>query len=186
MSTPGTWRNSDGARVDFTAAQNLWAAAAREVLLEVATRYHAYITYAELGEAVQGRTGVQTRSLLTNWIGGVLGLVAEECGRRREPVLTALCVRQDETVGPGYVKAVEAVYGFVPDDPDEHAAQERLACYRAFAADLPPGGGEPALTRRVRFVREERTRSLRAEQPSPTCPTCNMQLPVSGRCDTCD
>ena len=186
MSTPGTWSEADGTRVDFATAQRRWAGAAREVLLDVATRYHAYVTYAEVGDAVQVRTGIRTRSLLTNWIGGVLGLVADECGGRREPVLTALCVRQDETVGPGYVKAIEAVYGFVPDDPDEHASQERLACYRAFGADLPPEGGEPALTRRVRLVREERSRSLRAEHRPPTCPTCNMQLPASGRCDACD
>lgn len=184
--TPGTWRVADGQRVEFSEAQRGWADAARQVLLEVAGSYHAYTTYLELGEAVQDRTGVRTRSLLTNWIGGVLGMVADECKRRGEPVLSALCVRQDETVGPGYVKAVEAVYGFTPEDPDQHAAAERLACYRAFGADLPPGGGEPALTRRVRRVREERDRARQVERPAAMCPTCFMQLPVSGRCDMCE
>jgi hypothetical protein len=183
--TPGTWRDADGARVEFTMAQRLWADAARQVLLGVALRYHAYITYAELGQAVQDRTGVRTRSLLTNWVGGVLGVVAHECKERREPVLTALCVRQDESVGPGYIKAVEDVYGIVPEDPDQHAAAERLACYKAFGAELPPDGGAPALPRRVRQVREERERARRVELPPATCPTCFMQLPSTGHCDAC-
>lgn len=184
-ANPGTWRDSDGARVHFADARRIWADEAREVLLEVAGRYHAYITYAELGRAVQDRAGVRTRSLLTNWIGDVLGQVAQDCGRRGEPILTALCARQDETVGVGYAEAVRGVYGFTPDDPDQHAAEERLACYRAFGAEMPPDGGRPALTARVGRARAEAVRARQVERPAASCPTCFMQLPASGRCDTC-
>ena len=75
----GTYRAADGVQVPFQQAQAVWVAAAREHLVATAKVYHAVTTYKELAEQVQAGTGVRTRMLMMNWIGGVLGLVAEDC-----------------------------------------------------------------------------------------------------------
>jgi len=80
----GTYRESDGASVSFPEAQTLWMAAGRERLVATARVYHAVTTYKELAEEVQADTGVRTKMLMMNWIGGVLGLVAEGCASRGE------------------------------------------------------------------------------------------------------
>jgi len=180
----GTYRESDGARVTFEVAVPAWAKAARDVLLATAGHYHETISYLELADGVQGMSGIRTGMQMRHWIGDVLGRVTEECGSRQEPLLSALCVRKDGTVGDGYAKAVEAVRGRRPDDPDQHAAEERLACHRFFGAALPSDGGRPALTPRIAT---RRARQRREQAPKPAvCPTCNTQLPLNGRCDTCD
>jgi hypothetical protein len=182
-SSAGTWRVSDGGGVAFREAMTLWAAAARDVLIDVAKRYHAYITYAQLAEEVQLISGVRTRSQMRNWIGKVLAAVVEDCHRRDEPPLTALCVHQDESVGDGYRYVLEVAGQAIPDDLDAHAAEARLACYRFFGADLPPDGGRPALPPAVVAARR---RAARAEvKPVDICPTCFTALPRTGRCDTC-
>jgi hypothetical protein len=150
MGTPGTYRASDGSRVEFAAALAAWTAAAVPVLERVARTYHATISYKELGEEVQQVTGIRTRVLLMNWIGQVLGGVSRISHRRGQPMLSALCVHADGTVGDGYGQAILDNYGGpLPDDLDMHAAEERLRCHRSFGADLPPGGGRPALTPQV-------------------------------------
>jgi hypothetical protein len=152
----------------------------------VTKRYHSTITYAELAETVQVRTGIRTGQLMWYWIGGVLGAVADECCRRGEPILSSLCVRSDGTVGDGYVKAVVAAYGGeVPQDADRHAAEERLACYRCFGATLPANGGQPALTAQVRAKRERAARSRRVDEDRPMCPNCFIMLPKAGVCGNC-
>lgn len=161
------------------------AEAGREVLLETAGVYRSVVTYKELAEEVQQRSGVRTRALMTHWIGGVLGVIASDCARRGEPLLTALCVKQDGTVGDGYVKAVVDTGGSVPDDLDQHAAKERLACHRAFGAVLPTDGGRPALTPQVAHARAQQARRRAADTSAATCPTCHIQLPASGVCDQC-
>jgi hypothetical protein len=130
--------------------------------------YHATITYKDLAEEVQATSGIRTRRLLQNWIGDVLGTVAEDCHQAGEPLLSALCVRADGTVGPGYGKAVVDNFGGdPPDDLDMHAAVERLECHRFFGAQLPADGGSPALTPLVAAARR------------------HLMLPISGQCDNC-
>ena len=164
-----------------------WAVAAREVLLDVARRYHAVITNKQLAHEVQERTGIHTKQLMHYWIGDVLGRVARECDRRDEPILSALCVNAEGSVGDGYAVAVAQVQGTKPSDPDDHAARERLSCHVFFGAeDVPADGGFPALTPAV-AQRRERSRKLRAQEaPVLTCPTCHMALPKTGVCDNCD
>jgi hypothetical protein len=158
--------------------------AAREVLIRTAKTYHGYVTYGQLAEEVQEIAGIRTRSQMRNWIGGVLGVVADECHRRGDPPLTALCVHQDETVGVGYAYVLELAGEAVPDDLDGHAAIARLMCYQRFGADLPEGGGRPALTAKVAAAR---SRAARNTEPVPVlCPRCRIQLPRSGHCDNCD
>lgn len=181
----GTWRVQDRTPVAFRDAERAWADRGRDVLVGVARQYHSVITYGEFAEEVQTRSGTRTRSLMMNWIGGVLGTIAEDCASRREPLLTALCVHQDGTVGEGYAGAVAATQGQRPEDPDQHAADERLACHRHFGADLPPDGGRPALTRKVAAARAQRAARARATAPAAVCSNCFVQLPATGRCDNC-
>ncbi|MDM7830311.1 hypothetical protein [Cellulomonas edaphi] len=173
-----TYDESDGKPVTFDAAVSIWALAAREALLETAADYHAVLTYPALGERVQSETGVRTTKSVFQWVDEVLARVTAECAARDEPLLSALCVRADGSVGPGYARAVVAATGHRPTDPDEHAAVERLRCHQQFGADIPPGGGEPSRPRTtlVRAATRSRVagsaaRSPRAEGSSTTRPT---------------
>jgi len=187
MAPPGTYRTSDGCAVKFSAAVATWTAAAVPVLERVARSYNATITYKDLGEQVQDAAGIRTRVLLMNWIGQVLGGVARQSHRRGQPLLSCLCVHADGTVGDGYGQAVLDNYGGpLPGDLDMHAAVERLRCYQHFGANMPPGGGQPALTPQIA---DRRARAARQGLPSsrdqPYCPDCQLMLPVSGICDNC-
>lgn len=181
MPRPGTYRASDNSPVDFREAVSAWTAAALPVLEGVARRYRATITYQELADEVQEATGIRTRVLMMNWIGQVLGGASLEAHRRGQPMLSALCVHADGTVGHGYA---ENYGGTTPADLEMHAAEERLRCYRYFGADLPPDGGTSALTPQVAARRTwlaGQARSHAAERPS--CPRCHLTLPTSGVCE---
>ena len=196
-SAAGTYRIGDGAPVSFESAQALWTSMARDVLVETARRYNAYVTSSQLAAEVQTRSGIRTKMLMPQWIGGVLGSVSDDCAQRGEPLLTALCVGEDGSVNDGYPEAVERTSGSRPVDVELHAAGERLNCYRHFGAELPEDGGRPQLTRRVAMPAAKPTTKRAAakktatpkrqvvERPVAICPTCFMQLPSSGRCDTC-
>lgn len=166
-----------------------WKAAAVPYLEGVAGTYGSFVTYKEFGEAVQDATGIRTRLLLHHWTTKVLTAVTEAPVGDDEPMLTSLVVRQDQGIGAGYAKAAGQRYGEVPEDPELHAAKERLACYHRFGATLPSNGGEPRFTPRVAAVRSGRLASgaARPHPPKrPTCPTCFLSLPASGLCHVCD
>jgi hypothetical protein len=186
---PGTYREATGDRVDFQVALFEWEEAARPSLLSVARHYHATVTYEELAEEVQHLSGVRTRVLLPNWIGKVLGNVAVECHRRGEPLLSALCVHKNGTIGPGYADAVADTYGGDPPaDLELHAGEERLRCHQYFhALNLPAGGGIGALTPQVAA---QRSRARRKSGSHPyvlpkACPTHHLALLASGKCPVC-
>src|SRR4051812_6045507 len=101
---------------------------ARDALVDVARRYNQTTTYGQLAAEVQTRSGVRTKMLMAHWIGGVLGAVADDCTQRGEPLLSALCLSEDGSVGDGYAEAVERATGERPGDVDQHAAEERLSC----------------------------------------------------------
>jgi hypothetical protein len=192
--------------LDTDTTRETWALAARHVLADTARDYHAVIGVAELAEAVQQRTRIRTRQAPGLWVGDVLYRVAQACLRRREPLLGALCVGPDGRMSDWYADTVQTVRGDVVTDPDQHAAEERLECYRAHGAELPPGGGEPALPPRREPARRaprapsagpagrakapaaRRTPVARKPEPAPArvCPTCFMALPATGVCDSCD
>lgn len=178
----GSTRKADGTEVPWADALASWAAAARPVLERAAGRYNAFLTYQQLAEAVQEDTGITTGVPFRRWIGGVLGAVAA-AEKPGEPILTSLVVRADGSVGDGYATPVEARDGAVPADLDMHAANERLACYRHFGADLPEDGGKPRLTPKV--AQRRSARSAAAGRPAAVCPTCRLTLPASGECDFC-
>ncbi|CAL9422180.1 hypothetical protein [Streptomyces sp. enrichment culture] len=175
------------ARPTAQEAREAWAREAYVVLADVARSYHAVITYKELAQEIQQRTGIHTKALLQNWIGSVLGRVVHEAHRRGDPPLTALVVRgHDGMVGDGY-KEVLKVAGEPPVEDvlerEQHAAEARLRCYRHFGATLPVEGGVPALAPRYQALIDRRR--TRTEKPPPVCGTCFMQLPSTGVCDSC-
>ena len=190
----GYWRDSDGSPVAVSQAHIVWTRAAYPALVEVARRYHAVITYAELAEAVQQASGVRTSINHRHWIGKVLALVVREAHRRGDPPLTSLVVHAaDGMVGTGY-QDVLAVAGQppIPDEMDreQHAAAARLACYRHFGADLPADGGIPALAPRLKTAATRRsttttTAAAPAPRPPAICPTCFLELPATRVCDSC-
>lgn len=180
----GSWRSS--AEVGSDAARAAWAVAARDVLMDAARRYQAVITYKELAVQVQHRTGIRTSQLLQHWIGDVLTRVAGDCRARGEPNLSALCVNAQGSVGNGYAAVVLARTGIEPADLDDHAARDRLDCYRYFdAAGLPADGGAPSLTPQIAAGRSRARKAAREARPVLTCPTCHMALPATGICDDC-
>ena len=201
------WTNATA--IGSEAARQTWALAARMHLADVAGDYHAVVQVADLADFVQQRSRIRTTQAMRHWIDDVLFRVMNECVDRREPLLGALVVDQFGRVGESYRVAVEELRRERIGDLDEHAASERLDCYRVFGATLPPGGGEPgplpapAVTR-VRagsdLPRRPRTSSSAggqgsaratprpaAREPAPprVCDRCFLELPVSGVCDNC-
>jgi hypothetical protein len=202
----------DASVIGSAAALAAWADAARAVLLEAAGRYRALVTYKQLTTAVQQSTGITTTLPMHQWIGDVLARVTDECQARGEPLLSALCVTLQGSVGQVYADAVEQSRGTRPSDPDEHAAHERLQCYRYWeATGLPRDGGTPLRTAHFKTVRRtaeskplpraspprrtpspnprpaaERPAPKPAPKPVPLCPRCFTQVPASGVCDYCD
>jgi hypothetical protein len=181
------------------------------VLLEAAARYRATVTYKQLAVAVQESAGITTTQLMHQWIGDVLGRVTDECHSRGEPLLSSLCVSAQGSVGQGYAEAVENARGARPYDPDGHAAEERLSCYRHWRADgLPPDGGTPLRTAHFQLAGKARASKPPARASAPRkaparraaaskattpaveakppalCPRCFTQVPASGVCDYCD
>ena len=189
VAEPGTWSVADGSEVSYEDAVVKWTAVAVPYLESVAGTYGSYVTYKEFGEAVQEAAGIRTKILLHQWVGKVLTAVTAGAATEGEPMLTALVVRQDQGIGAGYAKAAGLRDGEVPEDPELHAARERLACYTRYGATLPSNGGEPRFTPRVAAVRSGRLASgaPRPDPPKrPACPTCFLTLPARGGCHNCD
>jgi hypothetical protein len=176
----------DAAEVGEEAARAAWAEAAREVLLETATRYHSVITSKELAAEVMVRSNIQTSRPTHYWIGDVLGRVSADCAERDEPLLSSLCVNAEGSVGKAYEGVVVAARGSQSGDADDHASVERLECYRHFGAEMPKGGGVRALTPRLSASRSRERSARAAEKMPPLCPTCHTAVPSTGICDYCD
>ncbi len=100
-------------------------------------------------------------------------------------MLSALCVTQDGAVGGGYVGAVRSVYGVEPEQADDHAAAQRFQCYRFFGAVLPADGGRPAVTAQVQARRDKQRSTRNATRRRLKCPSCFIEMPVSGSCAFC-
>jgi hypothetical protein len=211
--TEPTW--IEAATLGPDVAHETWALAARQILGQLAGDYHAVVTVPELADQVQQRSRIRTRSMPGSWMGDVLYRVAHDCQAQGAPLLNSLCVQTSGAMGPWYADTVLTVRGDRVDDPEQHAARERLECYRYHGAQLPPDGGVPALphTRRPERARatsrptgtarastpggtgtgsrrttQAREKKVTKKEPRPAavCPSCFMALPASGRCDFCD
>ncbi len=182
-----TQETVDAAELGPDEARDAWAVAARTVLVEAAGTYRSVVTHKELAAEVQERSGVHTERRTHYWIDEVLAAVSRECASRDEPLLSSLCVNRDASVGTSYAALVLELTGTAPEDADDHAAKERLACYRYFeASDLPADGGTSALVPQLAATRARLRKAAVAARPVLTCPTCYMELLPTGRCDTCD
>ncbi|WP_082963502.1 hypothetical protein [Mycolicibacterium peregrinum] len=181
--------SNDGGFVSMNDALDAWEPIAIEVLMDTAKKYNAFVTYTELSNAVQTRSAIGHKGLLTNWIGSLLQRVIYHCRDNDIPHLSALCVIADGTVGNGY-RNVPHLLGDVEslslDQLDDHAARTRLECYRYFGAELPPGGGEPMLTPKAKATREWKRNQAKSAEPLKLCPIHFTTLPVTGVCDQCD
>ena len=179
----GSWQ--EASTVGDEAARSAWAESARDVLIEPARSYGATVTTKQLSAQVQSRTHIRTQQLTHYWIGDVLARVARDCAEREEPMLSALCVNADGSVGDAYAPIVKELTGAKVGDPDDHAANERLACYRHFGAEMPADGGRPQLTDRLAASRTRARKAANDARPADVCPSCNMALPATGECDNC-
>lgn len=184
-STEPAWQ--EAADLGPEAARDAWAAAAKTVLEETAGSYQSVLTHKELAAAVQQRSLVRTRQQPHYWIEDVLGRVTAACANQSEPLVSALAVNAEGSVGEKYGIAVTAATGDTLDDYDSHAADQRLACYRRFdAVGLPADGGFAELTPRQAGIRDRARKQRIAERVAPQCPKCHMQLPATMRCNYCD
>ena len=136
--------DDDGESVSMQSALDAWDPHAVALLTDTARTYNGVVTYKQLGEAVQEQSGIRHKGLLTNWIGSLLARVIDHCVRAGTPQLSALCVKEDGTVGEGYRHALLAAGSTDDqlnlDQLDDHAAHMRRECYRHFGTGLPPTG----------------------------------------------
>lgn len=187
--------SKSGKYMSLAQAMTHWHPYAYEKLQEVAKTYNAYITYKDLGDHVMEVTGI-TYKATYRWVGKLLGPIVHHCIEDGYPPLTALVVHQDDqSVGEGYDENFRALGIPVPPKSDmaaklaildKHAADARYQCYKRFGAELPPGGGEPTLTPKLRAARDAKMAKLKAEQRGPACPIHFQELPANGRCDQCE
>jgi hypothetical protein len=202
--TLDAYRSDDRTAVDDAAAQEAWNRAARPVLVQVARRYGSLTAAADVAEEAQALSGVRTREPAGEWIDDVLDAVDVECVARGEPLLSAFCVGTDGRIGDRYRRLVAGIDP-TATDLEMHAATQRLEAHRYHGAIIPVDGGRPALPPQLAKARASapkttstRTRTTRAKAPAArkpkkpelpprgVCPTCFLQLPATGRCDTCD
>lgn len=166
-----------------------WVPAGYRILRETAGRYGAFVTSSDLAARVQADSG-RSGGARPTWVGQLLELVAMQAVRTGDAPLASLCVQSDLTVGDRYRRAL-AVSGApmgAADDVERRAAEDRLECYRRYAGDLPEDGGSPRLLARAPRPGSTRSTAVKRapERPAPAvCPTCFMQMPATGICDTC-
>ena len=136
--------DNDGESVSMQSALDAWEPHAVALLTDTARTYNGVVTYKQLGDAVQEQSAIRHKGLLTNWIGSLLARVIDHCVRAGTPQLSALCVKENGTVGEGYRQALSAAVStddeLTRDQLDDHAAYMRCECYRHFGTGLPPTG----------------------------------------------
>ncbi|ORW57744.1 hypothetical protein AWC21_18335 [Mycolicibacterium peregrinum] len=179
---------SDGGFVSMNDALDAWEPIAIEVLMDTAKKYNGFVAYTELSNAVQTRSGIGHKGLLTNWIGSLLQRVIYHCRDHDIPHLSALCVTADGTVGSGYSNVpllLGEVESMSVEELDDHAARMRLECYRHFNAELPQGGGEPTLTPKAKSAQEWKRAQAKLAEPPKLCQVHFITLPATGVCDEC-
>ncbi|NKY49119.1 hypothetical protein HGA08_02700 [Nocardia vermiculata] len=180
--------------MSFREAAVAWALAAHAELAETATGYGHFITVNELAERIQEVSGVHTEAPTRTWMAAILRKVARRCHSAGEPPLTALCVRQNHTVGNDYKYVLELAGLPIPEDLELHAAYARWQCYQHYGAEMPAEVGVPPLTPKVDARRRGRSAAkpttavkedTTAEPRAAVCSQCFIQLPAGGVCEYC-
>ncbi len=190
-----------------------WSRAAVDLLTETATEYDRVLTTNEFAEEVQRRAGAWANVTSKTWVRKVLGVVTLKCVKEGWPHLASLVVRpSDGKPGPWYFDVLAETGPGSAQDESHHAARQRLDCYEHFGADVPEGAdptldplrrrrtvrhldAKPAPTRsaRTKTTPPARTRPAAARKPQApseerrgkVCPTCFMEMPLSGVCANC-
>lgn len=183
----------------------LWAQHAHDVLVETAQVLHLAITDADLARIVQERADEHSEMPARSWLPKVLRIVADRAAAAGEPPLTSLVVRAgDHRVAPDY----DATLAQRPADDAERqqlAAEARLECYRRYAASVPEdetprlapitslttdtrgATGAAAKPVKARAPRAAKVTKPVVEEKAPAiCMSCFLELPLSGRCPSCD
>lgn len=183
-------KNENGDYVEMKDALDAWEPFAIALLLDTARTYSATTTYGRLATRIQDDAGIEHSPVISNWIGEVLNRVIKYCGAHGTPQLSSLVVREDGLVGDGYLAALKACNANLGepthDDLDDHAAKERLECYRYFGAAMPADGGKPSLTPKARAKREYKRAEAKRDVQAVQCDGCHETLPMTGKCDNCD
>ncbi|MBH0776954.1 hypothetical protein IT779_11730 [Nocardia sp. NEAU-351] len=154
----------------FREATVAWALAAHAELAETATGYGHFITVNDLAERVQQTSGVYTDTPTRMWMDAILRKVARRCHNAGEPPLTALCVRQNHTVGDTYRYVLELAALPIPDDLELHAAYARWQCYQHFGAGMPADFTIPPLTPKVAARRGKTAQTRRSAPQAEAAP----------------
>jgi hypothetical protein len=100
-----------------------------------AAQYHGLTTYQDIavirGLPIQG-------NLMGKETGQILGEISEDEVKVGRPMLSALCVRVDGKVGPGFFKCAKDVGQLGPaEDEQSFWETERDAVYAAWRRPLP-------------------------------------------------
>lgn len=190
-----------------------WSRAAVDLLTETATEYDRVLTTNEFADEVQRRAGAWANVTSKTWVRKVLAVVTLKCVKEGWPHLASLVVRpSDGKPGPWYFDVLAETGPGTARDESQHAARQRLDCYEHFGADVPEDA-EPTLDplRRRRTVRhldakpaparsakttaaaQAKTRPAATRKPQApaeerrgqVCPTCFMEMPLSGVCSNC-
>jgi len=182
-----------------------WSESAVGLLCDIATEYNRVLTLNEFAQEVQRRSGVWANVTSKTWVRKVLQHVTQTCLDEGWPHLASLVVRpSDGKPGPWYLDVIAVTGRGDAGDDLTHAAHQRLACYIHFGAAVPPHA-DPTLDplrlrRRVHNLDAPRPKTQRRKQPKATptrtrqaprevrgqvCPTCFMEMPVSGECQNC-
>lgn len=184
---------ADGEFIDQVSAVRAWAQAAHEVLVATASRQRGAIDTATLARTVQQRTGIATKQSASKWIGPLLGVIAKHNADRGEPLLPALVVRRDGTVGPAWEEVLRFARIPIPDgDLEQHAAAQRMAAHHRWAGTVEeaPAASAVKAPRAAGVKRAAPTTAKRPVNPEPLrgsiCPNCFMQMSLTGVCDNCD
>ena len=187
-----------------------WSRAAVDLLQETATEYNRVLTTNEFAEEVQRRAGAWANVTSKTWVRRVLAVVTLKCTKEDWPYLASLVVRpSDGKPGPWYFDVLAETGPGSARDEIHHAAQQRLECYRLHDPDLPEDADitlDPLRLRRQvkhldpkgRVAAPKRPASSRHASPAAAqrppaaserrgevCPTCFMEMPVSGPCQNC-
>lgn len=167
----GIWQEIDHRPVPAAEAGREWTLRASEVLAEVAGRYGRSIEYADLAGEVQRRTGIMTDMPGSLWLDDVLTEVGHRCQEAGRPSLVALV--DDGTAA------------------SRPLSEARLACYQAYGAKMPAGRVRgPAGGRSPGRPSHGEPRQTPGSRPPQrvrhVCPTCFLEMPATGVCDSCD
>lgn len=188
VARPGTWHDADpDVAVPRSTALIAWQSVATGILQDVASAYGKTVTYGMLKNRLFDDTGYRTRQLVSNWIAPVLGAIQRDTETDGLPPLTSLVVHLNNgQVGSGYITQGRPKRFDDPHEREMAAATDRLACYRAYAHDVPDNA-QPQLTKLYKLKRARDLRVGKRSNIDPaSCPGCHEQLPATGVCDRCD